>query len=116
MVKDIKYYIDLRVKKLKLGAVEHLSVIFGKALSLVAFILLLGMALLLFTGALIILIAHLVGSLLWAFVIMGGVYLIAAVIFLLKRDTLFAGTMVGTFSGMFFASDDDETDDDYGKD
>lgn len=108
LLKDIKRYIDLRVTRMKLGLVEKLALVFSKTLSLVAFILLLGIAILLFTGALVVLVESWVHSWLWAFVIMGGFYLLVALIFFLRRETMFSGSMVKTFSKIFFGDRDDD--------
>ena len=112
LIKDIKRYLDLRVTKVKLAMVEKLALIFSKTLSLVAFILLIGMALLLFTGALVVLVHAWVNSWLWAFVIMGGFYLVVALVFFFTRETMFSGAMVKTFSKIFFGRDDEDDNDD----
>ena len=112
LIKDIKRYLDLRVTKVKLAMVEKLALIFSKTLSLVAFILLIGMALLLFTGALVVLVHALVNSWLWAFVIMGGFSLVVALVFFFTRETMFSGAMVKTFSKIFFGRDEEDDNDD----
>ncbi len=108
LIKDIKYYLDLRIKKIKLSVVEHSSRIIARMLSFFAIILLAGIAVILFSGALTVLIYQWVGSLLYAFLIMGGVVTIIALIIYLLRNKLFAGMMVGPFSRMLFKDNEDD--------
>lgn len=112
LFQDVRYYIDLRIKKIKLKMVEHLSIICSKAITLTAFLLMLLLAVLTLTGALVVAVASWIDSLVWAFVIVGGFYLVAAVVFYLLRDKLFTGGMVRTFSKMFFEDNSNMEDDD----
>ena len=96
LFQDIKYYIDLRIKRFKLNMVDNLSAFCSRAISLTAFLLMLLLAMLTLTGALVAAVALWIGSLIWAFVIVGGFYLIAALLFYLLRDRLFTGGMVRT--------------------
>ena len=105
LFQDIKYYIDLRIKRFKLNMVDNLSAFCSRAISLTAFLLM-------FTGALVAAVALWIGSLIWAFVIVGGFYLIAALLFYLLRDRLFTGGMVRTFSRMFFENNSNDTEGD----
>lgn len=109
---EIRTYIDLRVKAFKLKATEQMALTMGKLLSLVAFIVMIGFAILLLSIALTIVVSEWVGSLAWAFVIVGGLYALVAVVFLLLRDSLFSNTMVKTFAKMFFPDKTEEEDDD----
>ena len=102
LIEDIKYYVDLRVKRMKLTLVEHLSALLSKAASFVVMILCALMALLVLTGALIAALATWINSVIWAFVIVGGVYVILAIVMFLLRDRLFTGSMIKMFSRMFF--------------
>ena len=52
LFQDVRYYIDLRIKKIKLKMVEHLSIICSKAITLAAFLLMLLLAVLTLTGTL----------------------------------------------------------------
>ena len=106
LFQDIKYYIDLRIKRFKLNMVDNLSAFCSRAISLTAFLLMLLLAMLTLTGALVAAVA------LWAFVIVGGFYLIAALLFYLLRDRLFTGGMVRTFSRMFFENNSNDTEGD----
>ena len=112
LFQDIKYYIDLRIKRFKLNMVDNLSAFCSRAISLTAFLLMLLLAMLTLTGALVAAVALWIGSLIWAFVIVGGFYLIAALLFYLLRDRLFTGGMVRTFSRMFFENNSNDTEGD----
>ena len=112
LFEDIKYYIDLRVQRAKLTVVEHLSTLFSKAISFVLVILFALLALLTLTGALIAALATWINSVIWAFVIVGGVYLILAVIMYAQREKMFTGSMVKMFSKMFFQEKGFDTDED----
>ena len=109
---SITYYIDLRIKRFKLNMVDNLSAFCSRAISLTAFLLMLLLAMLTLTGALVAAVALWIGSLIWAFVIVGGFYLIAALLFYLLRDRLFTGGMVRTFSRMFFENNSNDTEGD----
>ena len=108
LFQDIKYYIDLRIKRFKLNMVDNLSAFCSRAISLTAFLLMLLLAMLTLVAA----VALWIGSLIWAFVIVGGFYLIAALLFYLLRDRLFTGGMVRTFSRMFFENNSNDTEGD----
>ena len=53
LFQDIKYYIDLRIKRFKLNMVDNLSAFCSRAISLTAFLLMLLLAMLTLTGALV---------------------------------------------------------------
>lgn len=112
LFQDIKYYIDLRIKRFKLNMVENLSVFCSRAISLAAFLLMLLLALVTLTGALVAAVALWINSVIWAFVIVGGFYLIAALFFYMFRSRLFTGGMVRTFSRMFFGTNFNEAEED----
>lgn len=112
LFQDIKRYIDLRFKRVKLNAVENLSVFCSRAIVIAAFLLMLLLAVLTLTGALVAAVAQWIGSLMWAFVIVGGAYLIAALVFYLLRKRLFVDGMVRTFSRMFFDNEPNLEEDD----
>lgn len=117
LFQDLKYYIDLRIKKVKLTLVEHLSTFCSRVISMSLFVLLLLLALLTLTGALVTAVYTWVDSLIWAFVIVGLFYVLVAFIIYWLRNRLFTGGMIRTFSKMFFqdnkynAEEDDYEDD-----
>jgi type VI protein secretion system component VasK len=109
---DIRYYIDLRVKRFKLGMVEHTSLVFAKLLSFFTIILMAAISVMLFAGALTVLVYQWTGSLLLAFVIMGGVMALAAVVVWMLRNRFFRGAMISSFSSMLFKDEEEEDEDD----
>lgn len=111
LLAEVKNYVDLKLKYYKLSAVEKLSVVTGSAMSLMIFIVLMGVAVLLFFVALAVLVAGWVGSLVWGFVIMGGFCLLVALIFWAFRKNIFANSMVRMFSKIFFNHDEEDRDD-----
>ena len=112
LFQDIRRYIDLRFKRAKLQAVENLSGFCSRAIVIAAFLLMLLLAVLTLTGALVAAVSNWIGSLPWAFVIVGGAYLIAALIFYLLRKHLFVDSMVRMFSRMFFDNEPQLEEDD----
>lgn len=116
LFQDIKYYVDLRIKRVKLHAVEQLSLLCGKAMAIIAFALVLLLAILILTGALIVAVAGWIGSFLWALLIVGGFYLLVSIVFYLIRDRLFRDSMVKTFSKMFFGNESNDGEEDYEED
>ncbi len=62
LFQDIKYYIDLRIKRFKLNMVENLAVFCSRAISLTAFLLMLLLALVTLTGALVAAVALWINS------------------------------------------------------
>lgn len=117
LFQDIKYYIDLRIKKVKLTVVEHLSTFCSRAITMSLFVLLLLLALLTLTGALVTAVYTWVGSLIWAFVIVGVFYILVAFILYWLRNRLFTGGMIRTFSKMFFQENKyNAEEDDYEED
>jgi hypothetical protein len=102
IARDVKRYADLQWNAFKLEVVEKLSVVFGNAFGVIVFLLLLGMGLLFFTGVLTYLLGLWINSMLWASVIMGGLFIIMAFIVLSLREKVFANFMVGIFSELFF--------------
>jgi len=99
---DIFSYINLRFAALKLSWVEALAGFFSNIVAVRIFGLLAMLGLMLFTVALVIWLGELFGSMVLAAVILGGFYMVVAVIVLLLRNRIMTNTMVRTFSRMFF--------------
>ncbi len=117
LIRELKNYVDLRFRKLKLTVVEQLSLFFGKAVAMAVFVVLLMLTALALTGAFVAAMYELVGSLALAFVIVGGFFLLVAVVVYLLRNRLFTGGMVRTFCRMFFPErPENEEDDEYEND
>ena len=111
IARDAKRYADMRWTALKLDIVEKLSDIFTGLFGMIVFLLLIGMGLLFFTGVLTYLLGAWLGSMLWAMLIMGATFTIAAVVILALRERLFADFTVSAFIKLFFDKNDlhDET-------
>ena len=105
LVDDAKEYVDLRIDSFKLQMVESLSTLFSKGIGFVLMILLVALGLIMFTVALTLLLAQLIGSVIWALVIMGTLLCLVAVLIYLRRDAMFGNSMVAMFSNMFFPTD-----------
>ncbi len=103
---DVANYAGLRIDAFKLDAVEKLSLVFSNAFGVVMCIVLGSIGLLFFTGIATWLLGALLGSLLWASVIMGSLFVAAAVVVLVNRQRMFADQMVALFSRMLFNSKD----------
>ncbi len=110
LLNDLKTYVSLKTASVRLSMVENLSLLVGKGMAIVVFLLLLNLAVLMFAGALTVLLACWVG-LCWAFVIMGGFFCLLGLLAWVMRRSLFASNMVGTFSSMFFPEKNDDEDD-----
>lgn len=110
IVEDLTRYVNLKVDATKLDLVENLSIAFSNAFGIVIFIVLGGMGLMFFTGVLTYLLGLLIGSMLWASVIMGSLFMIAAIVIMSIRQKMFTNPMVRMFSRMFFKpkADDNE--------
>lgn len=105
LVDDAKEYVDLRIDSFKLQMVESMSTLFSKGIGFVLMVLMMALALIMFTVALTLLLAQWIGSVIWALVIMGTLLCLAATLIYLLRDRLFGDSMVAMFSKMFFSPD-----------
>ena len=113
IVKELKTYVNLKIDAFKLTAVEQLSLLFSRGLSVVVAILMIGMALLMFTVAVTLLLGEWIGSVLWAVVIMGLLFTLCGLMLFARREHLFSDSMVRMFSRMFFSErfENNEKDD-----
>ena len=106
---DVKEYISLRIKRLKLTAVENLSTFTS---SVFVFLLVLFISLLLLSFGAAFWLGDVLGSMALAFAIVGGAVGVVAVVMYALRNRLIADSMVRKFSQMFFStnlnSDQDE--------
>ena len=108
IAEELISYVNLRIDSFKLSLVENLSVLLSGGFGIFIFIIFLSVALMCFIAALTVLLAELIGSVLWALLIVGGVFLIISVIAFVLRDKLIVNSMVRMFSRMFFEKNDDE--------
>ncbi len=108
LLEDLKDYADLRMDLVKLQIVENVSTLFSKGIGFVLMLLLMALGLIMLTVAFTLLLSAWIGSLIWAFVIMGCFFVLVAVIVYQMRDRLFGGSMVAMFNKMFFSTDNKE--------
>ncbi len=109
-VHDLRRWVELRVDEAKLSAVGGLSSFVGSAIALVICLFLVNLALVVFTGVFIYLLQLWVHSWVWAAVIIGGVYLILGLVFVMYPG-MFRNMMVRVFAPMFFNCKKEEDDD-----
>lgn len=102
LIQELVSYLNLRLDAFKLNMVENLSLVFGNMTAVFIAALLAGMALLLFTAALVWWLGTVLGSFLLSIILVGALYLAAAWIVFLLRDRLITDRMVRMFSQMFF--------------
>lgn len=111
IAEELISYVNLRIDSFKLSLVENLSILLSGGFGIFIFIIFLSVALMCFIAALTVLLAELIGSVLWALLIVGGVFLIISVIAFVLRDKLIVNSMVRMFSRMFFEKNDDDDED-----
>ena len=111
IAEELISYVNLRIDSFKLSLVENLSILLSGGFGIFIFIIFLSVALMCFIAALTVLLAELIGSVLWALLIVGGVFLIISVIAFMLRDKLIVNSMVRMFSRMFFEKNDDDDED-----
>ncbi len=107
---ELTEYVNLRFDSLKLSMVEGLAVIFSNAMAVIIAMLLGMMALMVLTTALIIFLSGVFGSLLWALMVVGVVYLFGAWLFFSLRGKFMIDTMVKMLSSIFFTSKSDRNE------
>lgn len=107
---DVSSYVRMRMDDMKLSLVESLSTVFGKGMALILAIVVCSVALTAFSVALLLVVSVWVNSYIWGAVILGGFYLIVALVVWLLRGK-FVDKMVGVFARMVFST---SKDDEYG--
>lgn len=105
LTSEVTDYVNLKVDAFKLSMVENLSTTLSSTFGVMVVALLALLAMLFFAAAITVLLSMLIGSMLWALVIMGAVLLIAAGVVYVLRDRLIINSLIRMFSRMFFASD-----------
>ena len=93
-------YLSMRTGDFKKNIVRSLSVGFSRVLAVLVIILLLLIVLGVFAFAFIVLIGEAIGSMSGAAFIVGGVYLIAALVLIFLRKRLFVNMFSNLFSGI----------------
>jgi hypothetical protein len=93
-------YLSIRIDDFRKNIVTGLSVGFSRVLALLVIIFLLLIVLSVFAFGFIVLLGDEIGSMSGAAFIVGGVYLIAALVLILLRKRLFRNMFTNLFSGI----------------
>lgn len=96
-VTDLKDYVSLMADKLTLGILENLSKSISSVFSVFVATLLASIAFLFLSVALMLVLAQLLHSYIYSMLIMGGVFVIAAILVFINRDTLIANRIIRKF-------------------
>lgn len=99
---SLQEYLALRTDEAKLKSVEGLSVFFGRVIVMAIFFVLMAVFLLFAGFALSYLAGRLLNSDALGFAVVGGVFLVAAVVVYMLRKKLFVDSMVSFFISVFF--------------
>ena len=93
-------YLSMRTDEFKKNIIASLSAGFSRVLAILVIAMLLLIVLAVFAFAFIVLLGQAIGSLSGAAFMIGGVYLIVAVILILLRKRLFLNMFINLFSGI----------------
>ncbi len=97
---SIGEYLNMRTDDFRKNIITSLSVGFSRVLAVLVITLLMFIVLGVFAFAFIVLVGEAIGSLSGAAFIVGGVYLIAAIVLILLRKRLFINMFSNIFSGI----------------
>ena len=109
--RDVKDYAALYADRLRLGLIENLSTFFNALFGVVVLIVLAGIGAMFFAAALTWLLGMLIGSMLAAILIMGGLFVLLALIVYGRRKRLILNQTVRMFSRMMSDLGDKYSDD-----
>lgn len=105
LASSAKEYMDMRIDSLKLRMVESLSSLFSKIVYVILLIILLGIATASMASALSWYLGDLLNSRAMGALITGGIFILVAIILIIKRKRFLIDSMVKMFVPMFFESD-----------
>lgn len=100
--RDVKDYAALYADRLRLGLIENLSTFFNALFGVVVLIVLLWIAAMFFAVALTWVIGMLIGSMLGAILLMGGLFVVLAAIVYAVRRRLIVDQMARMFGKMVY--------------
>lgn len=98
----VKEYVDMRIDSFKLRMVENLSILFSKIVYALLLIILLGVAIAFMASALSWYLGDLLNSRAAGALITSGIFILFAIIVVIKRKKLLIDSMVKMFIPMFF--------------
>lgn len=107
ITEDVADYVNMRIASAKLAFVEGASTVSGNALRIVIAIMFCFLGVVALLGAAIVALEELLGSFIWASLIVGGVCIILGLVFVACKK-VFINPMVRMFSKMVFTSHKDE--------
>lgn len=102
LANSVKEYIDMRIDSFKLRMVESLSLLFSKIIYALLLIVILGIAAALMASALSWYLGDILNSRAAGSLITAGIFILLAIVIILKRKTFFINTMVKMFIPIFF--------------
>ena len=109
LVKDGKEYLSTRYDLLRLELLEKISSIVGLLILVMIAIVLICTVWIYLSGILIVLMQNAFGSLIPAFLIMGGFSLLILIFVVLLKDRMIVNPLVRSFSKILFDHDADKT-------
>ncbi len=108
LLADVQKYVNLRLDDFKLRTVDGLSAVLSLLFSALACLLLLNMALIFIFGALAVWLSQCIGSLPWAMLITGGLFVVLVAILLILRKKLITNKLVSILVQLFFEKPESE--------
>ena len=105
LTSEVKEYLEMRVDRFKLRAVDNLSTLFNKILVVGIILILAGIAFAFLAAAFSRWVGAQLNSPLLGAVITGSIFLFLALMLFLKRNTLFTDSMVKMFIKLFFENE-----------
>ena len=102
---EIRKYLEIRVDDLKLRTIDGLSVGISRVLSLMVILMLGAIVLVSFAFGMVLLLGDIIGSWAVAAFTVGGVFLVALVVFLFVWKKLFTDIFVKLFIDIFYGNE-----------
>ena len=99
-VRDLKDYASLRADSVRLALIDNLATLFNTLFSVALLIVLAGIGTVFFAVALTWILGWLIGSMLYAILIMGALFLIATLVVYWKRNSLIVDRSVQMLARM----------------
>ncbi len=106
-LEDLKEYINLRYDLLRLSLLEKLSKVISMLLIIIVSIMLAMMILIHFSFALVYKLSEIWDSKIYAFLCVGGIYLLIGIILYIFRKNIFVNPLVKQLSGILFDESDE---------
>ena len=111
LMADVERYVNLRLTDFKLRTVDGISALFSLVLTILACICLLNLALIFIFGGITLWLSTWIGSLPWAMLITGGIFLLMVLLLLACRHRLITDRFVSVLIKMLFDEKVKDNDD-----